>query len=285
MLKQRILTALALLLVLLPALLAETGALFAFFTLTLIAAGAWEWAKLNGGGSLGAIGVGCGCALVCATFWTLGLLTAALTSVWLLTSLAWLLGGGWVLRSGTGAWSKCPVGFRLVIGISGLALAWLAVAQARLVGSNFLLSVLGLVWMADIGAYFAGRALGGRFFKRKLAPSVSPGKSWEGVVGGLLGVLALCWLWVWLEGIYDLGHPSLFALLTERGFPKTVIALAVICGLSVMGDLVESSLKRFAGVKDSSKLLPGHGGVLDRLDALLPTMPAAMFLYSLLHRG
>ena len=147
--------------------------------------------------------------------------------------------------------------------------------HARAIGINFMLSVLSLVWMADIAAYFGGRAFG----KRKLAPSISPGKSWEGVWSGLVGVLVLAAVWIVLDRRYGFDGPSLHTrLLDQVGVVGLVLALSVMSAFSVIGDLIESLVKRAAGAKDSSRLLPGHGGVLDRVDALLPVLPLAMAL-------
>jgi phosphatidate cytidylyltransferase len=152
-----------------------------------------------------------------------------------------------------------------------------AVGQARLTGLGLLLSVLLLVWMADIAAYFGGKALG----RRKLAPTISPGKTWEGAVSGFIGVFAMAaaWLWADAQGIADAS--SLYARLWSFGPLLAVLSLAFLVSMSVVGDLVESLVKRSAGVKDSSGLLPGHGGVLDRVDALLPVLPLAMMLTTL----
>jgi phosphatidate cytidylyltransferase len=185
-----------------------------------------------------------------------------------------------MLRGGVAAWSALPRGLRLVGGLLALWVAWLAVAQARVIGINYLLSVMALVWAADIAAYFAGRALGGRFSKVKLAPTISPGKSWEGVWGGMLGVLVLACLWRWADVANAVAVPSLYSLLYVRAWWLMLVAVLFMAAMSVVGDLVESLIKRSAGVKDSSGLLPGHGGVLDRLDALLPTLPLAMMLHS-----
>jgi phosphatidate cytidylyltransferase len=146
-------------------------------------------------------------------------------------------------------------------------------------GVNFILSVFCLVWAADIAAYFGGRAFG----KHKLAPSISPGKSWEGVWSGMLGVLLLAAFWI---GVVDrqmqIDSGSLYGQLMDRwGWPGTALALLFLSMMSVVGDLVESLVKRSAGAKDSSGLLPGHGGVLDRVDALLPVFPIALALVSL----
>ena len=133
----------------------------------------------------------------------------------------------------------------------------------------FLLSVLVIVWLADTGAYFAGRAFG----RRKLAPSISPGKSWEGAIGGWLLVLLVA-AGVLASGLQAPTLVSHFA--GTHGLALGALALTVLVAFSVVGDLFESQLKRQAGVKDSSALLPGHGGVLDRIDALLPVLPLAL---------
>ena len=163
-------------------------------------------------------------------------------------------------------------------GLFLLALALLALAQAHQRGVNFLLSVLVLVWAADVFAYFFGRGLGGRIFPVKLAPAISPGKSWEGVLGGMLGVFLLSWLWTVFDQTQGPSAASFYTLLWERGAGVAVPALLLMSAMSVVGDLVESLVKRSAGVKDSSGLLPGHGGVLDRVDDLLPPLPLAMLL-------
>ena len=172
---------------------------------------------------------------------------------------------------------------RWVAGVLALLVAGLAIVQARAIGINFLLSVLALVWAADIFAYFAGRAFGLRFTKVKLAPSISPGKSWEGAWGGFAGVFLMACLWVWLDARLHAQVGSLYTRLFDQGWWMLLMAVLFLTAMSVIGDLVESLIKRSAGVKDSSQLLPGHGGVLDRIDALLPTLPLAMMLTSLVH--
>jgi len=180
-----------------------------------------------------------------------------------------------------GGWSALPRGPRWLIGVVMLCLAWLAIAQARRVGINFLLSVLVLVWAADIFAYFAGRALGGRLTGgRKLAPAISPGKSWEGVWGGMLGVLAVAAVWIWADRTSAPDSASLYTQLHAAGLLPLLLGALFLAAMSVIGDLIESLVKRSAGMKDSSQLLPGHGGVLDRIDALLPTLPLALMLVS-----
>jgi phosphatidate cytidylyltransferase len=161
-----------------------------------------------------------------------------------------------------------------------LLLSWLALVQARGVGVNFLLSVMALVWTSDICAYFAGRAWGGRWIVRKLAVTISPGKTWEGVAGALLGVAVLALVWRYADSLWAGLSPSIFSRLLDPWGVWAVALLAVLVAAGVLGDLLESLFKRAAGVKDSSGLLPGHGGVLDRVDALLPVMPLALLLIS-----
>jgi phosphatidate cytidylyltransferase len=178
-------------------------------------------------------------------------------------------------------WSQIPSAVRLWAGSFILCLAWLAIAQARILGINFLLSVLVLVWAADISAYFAGRTFGGKFSSGKLAPSISPGKTWEGVWGGLIGVFAVAFIWRIFEVRLESISPSFYSYLADRGTSFLIAGVIIMVAMSVVGDLVESLIKRSAGVKDSSALLPGHGGVLDRVDALLPALPLAMMLISI----
>lgn len=282
MLKQRVITALVLLLFALPALFSHAPAPFCTFALILIAAGAWEWGRLNGYGQLASLLSGFICVLVCALTWWLGLLEQSLALLWIFAGATWVLAGAWLLHRGVAAWSGHPRAVRLVLGLVALWLTWLAVAQARVIGINFLLSILVLVWVADIFAYFSGRALGGRFCRGKLAPSISPGKSWEGVWGGMLGVIGLAFIWRWVDSAWAIPVPSLYTHIGRQGVWLLVISVVFMAAMSVVGDLFESLVKRSAGVKDSSGLLPGHGGVLDRVDALLPTLPLAMMLYTVL---
>lgn len=281
MLKQRVITAVLLMLVLLPALFYRDPSPFNFLALLFMAAAAWEWARLNGCRLTVSYLMGGLCAFMCAWLWWAGVLLLPLPLLWLMTGAAWVLLGGWILRAGVPAWGQLNRNFRLVVGLLALVLTWLAVAQARQIGTNFLLSVFALVWAADIGAYFAGRAWGGRLVARKLAASISPGKSWEGVFGGMLAVLLLALIWTRVDMWSQSAVPSFYSHLALRGGVFLMIACLFLAAMSVVGDLIESLVKRSAGVKDSSRLLPGHGGVLDRIDALLPSLPLAMMLYSL----
>lgn len=281
MLKQRIITALVLLAILLPALFWPSPVPLAAIALVLISAAAWEWGRLNGCGPTACVLLAVLCAGLCAAAWAAGLLVQPLPLVWTVAGGAWVLAGAFLLRGGVAGWPRIPQALRLAGGVLALWVAWLAAAQARTMGINFLLSVLLLVWAADIFAYFAGRAFGLKFTKGRLAPAISPGKSWEGVWGGMAGVVVLALCWVAADRYFDAQVPSLYSRLAARGWWLLLLAALFMAAMSVVGDLVESLVKRSAGAKDSSNLLPGHGGVLDRVDALLPTLPLAMMLASL----
>ncbi|MFM2121561.1 MAG: hypothetical protein RL722_3029 [Pseudomonadota bacterium] len=275
MLRLRVLTALALLAILLPALFASVAWPFLAVTIVLIGAAGWEWSRLNA--HPGAVALAAGALLVAASLASLqgGALAPLPAWLWGLATLVWVLGGAIALRVGPAGWPRLPVRLRLVLGLLLLWLAWAALVRARQLGINFLLSLLCLVWMADIAAYFSGRAFG----RRKLAPAISPGKSWEGVAGGVLGVLLLAAVWLQIDASLAVDGPSLYSLLWQRGGLLLLLpALLYLAAFSVVGDLCESLVKRAAGMKDSSQLLPGHGGVLDRIDALLPVCPLALGL-------
>ncbi|WP_372658127.1 phosphatidate cytidylyltransferase [Hydrogenophaga sp.] len=277
MLKQRIVTALVLLAILLPALFYPSIEPFAALTLLLIVAGGWEWARLNGCGTRVALGVGLGLGAALAGFWLSGGLGLAWRPLWLAVGAVWVLLAVVMLRRGVAGWGAWSPPLRLWLGLFLIACAWLAMVQARLLGLNFLLSLFGLVWMADIAAYFGGKALG----RRKLAPGISPGKSWEGVFSGMAGVCLLALAWLWADANGHTAQASVFTHLWRMGPVLALLALVFLVAMSVVGDLIESLVKRSAGVKDSSQLLPGHGGVLDRVDALLPILPLGMMLATL----
>ena len=275
MLKLRIITALVLLAVFLPAFFASSAEPLAWLTLVLIAAGAWEWGRLMGLTMLRSFGLGFLCVVLCLGSWKLFELPLHTTpNVWAGAGALWVLIGAWMLRGGIAAWSSVHIATKLIGGTLALWLCWLAIFQAKRVGINYMLSIFVLVWIADIAAYFAGRAFG----RRKLAPSLSPSKSWEGVWGGICAVWILAFSWMWADQMAIFDSPSIYSLLYAHGWVYFLVSVSFLTAMSVVGDLVESMVKRNAGVKDSSQLLPGHGGVLDRVDALLPTLPLAMML-------
>jgi phosphatidate cytidylyltransferase len=151
-----------------------------------------------------------------------------------------------------------------LIGWVVLIPTWLALVELRTFGPELLLGLLAVVWVADTAAYFAGR----KFGRRKLAPSISPGKTWEGVAGAFLGVTLYGLAWNMWDGS---------AVLFSSGLWWGVLLLWLLTLFSILGDLFESWMKRVAGLKDSGRLLPGHGGVLDRIDALTAALPLAAF--------
>lgn len=286
MLRQRILTAIVLLALFLPALFSSASWPFWSFTALMILAAGWEWGRLNGLQGLRAWALGlltCTLAWLVYPFgqWTLGALARAW--LWIAITSGWVVFGGLALRGGPQGWGRMASGTRQLLGVGLLALAWLAMLGARERGVNFLLSAFCLVWVADSAAYLGGRLLG----RHKLAVTISPGKTWEGAFSGVFAValLALGWTaWVdtasWVDGLSFFG-----TLRAHWGLLGMWIAAAGVTALAVVGDLFESLLKRSVGVKDSSGLLPGHGGVLDRIDALIPVFPAALALCALKEWG
>jgi len=278
MLKQRVITAIVLLLVLLPAVFAPVAWPFALLTLVMVAAAGWEWGRLNGASPAASVSMGVVVAVMCFAAYLAGWVGVGGSPAWWIACAVWVLGGALAVKVGPSSWPQLPKAGRWVLGVAMLFTAWLALASAKVIGLNFLLSVFCLVWVADIAAYFGGRTFG----RRKLAPSISPGKSWEGVWSGMVGVMVLAAVWIWIDRTWTTGSPSLFTLLWQRfDALGLMLALVFLCAMSVIGDLVESLVKRAAGAKDSSQLLPGHGGVLDRVDALLPVFPIALALSSI----
>lgn len=256
MLKQRIITALILLPLVLGALFYLDTPLFALAMLIPVAIGGWEWSNIMGLTSqvqrvAYVVVVLVGLAVEYAM---------ALDSVLIISGLWWLAAIGLVklYPKKTNLWAT-PATMGL-IGLLILMPAWwgLVVLHRQENGSLWLLYALVLVWGADTGAYFAGRAFG----KRKLAPRVSPGKTLEGLLGGvaLTAVIAI----LVATQTAALNNVSLMGFM--------LVSLIAVIG-SVYGDLVESMFKRHRGIKDSSQILPGHGGVLDRIDSITAAVP------------
>ena len=278
MLRERVITALVLLALLIPAVMAKSPLPFALLTIVLIAAAGWEWGRLCGLPRAAAIASGVVLGLACVTIAPLGGGIGGVVvpaEAWAGVTALWVLVGVVSLRAGPDAFRQVSAGLRFVVGWVLIGAAWAALMASWERGLAYLATVCALVWAADIFAYFGGRAFG----KRKLAPTISPGKSWEGALSGLLSVVVLA---VVVVVVTARPHGNLFWLLRERlGFAGMVGACAALVAMAIMGDLVESLAKRSAGIKDSSQLLPGHGGVLDRIDALLPVFPAALALVTI----
>ena len=282
MLRQRVITAVILLVIILGALFFAPAWVWGVLSLALMAAAGWEWGMLTGQGAQSRRQA----LLVAAAITVAGLLyllwrgatgpapswVTALLGVNLLLWFAFALPAVLAARlRGAGALPAA------LFGIVALLCLWASIHELRLAHPVLVFSAMSIVWCADIGAYFFGRAFG----KRKLAVRVSPGKSWEGAIGGLVTVLlvaALAW-WLFPQA------PVLSSVLAVKaGLLAAAVGMILIVALSVIGDLFESLLKRSKGVKDSGSLLPGHGGVLDRIDALIPTMPACLLLWAVLTR-
>ncbi|MDR3390906.1 MAG: phosphatidate cytidylyltransferase [Sulfuriferula sp.] len=262
MLLKRILTAVLLLAGLLASLFLLPDTFWALAMLLPLAVGTLEWGKLSG--------------LPMPARWLYALTNVALAGVvyvldlapwlylaavilWLIVVPLWLA-AGWQLKS---AWLRVPLGVLVLLPL------WAALVELRGHGPWWVLLLMGVVWIADTAAYFTGRQFG----KHKLAPLISPGKTWEGVAGAAVAVVVY-------GGI-------VLAVLRSPGFDPYAWALpmlmlgVVMLYLSILGDLFESWIKRVANVKDSGNILPGHGGVLDRIDALTSTLPVAALI--LLH--
>lgn len=260
MLRSRIITAVILLLLLLLILFALPNSWWVGVVVLMVMQGTLEWSKLSRLTGMSAYFYGAlTLLLMLALVWFDAthtdaeqlrphLLIYVVSAVlWLIVVPAWMF-FGWRVEN------------RLLMCLAGWAVllpTGLAMLDLHAVSPWVLLLAMSLVWVADIGAYFSGR----RFGKHKLAPSISPGKTWEGVAGGMLGA-------------------SIYVLIVYSVIPFAAlyaVLLAVWCwvALAVLGDLFESLIKRQAGVKDSGSLLPGHGGLLDRIDALTSTLPLA----------
>lgn len=270
MLKQRILTAVVLLALLLPALFAGRYEFFAAVTLVAVVLASWEWARLLRLAEPLQWTFAAVVSFACGALWFAGF-SAKLTH-----PLVWASCGAWALMlsltlpaAHLPAFLLSGVGRALHLLFAALALAsaWLSLVLAKQQGAWFVLSLLLLVWIADTAAYFAGRAFG----RHKLAPHISPGKTWEGAVAGVVAAAVYA-------GACAYGNGSYFTALSQGHPLKAFVFGGILAAVSITGDLFESALKRQAGAKDSSRLLPGHGGFLDRLDALLPTLPLAWLL-------
>jgi phosphatidate cytidylyltransferase len=273
MLKTRVITAIVLLAVLLPVLYFNNFTAFAVVATVFFGAAIWECFRLFNPGTHN--------AHIIALLWTAGFAVSVLTgrinpSFWAALSLAlWIARFAPSLKTGLpplGGGSNTLLSLVYGFAIVG---CFASIVVLFSFSPLYLLSVMAIVWVADIGAYFSGKAFG----KRKLAPSISPGKSWEGAIGGAVAVLVLASLSVAYGGDAFAGT---FAARVQRGFgwPALLLILVLMVAASVVGDLFESQLKRRAGMKDSSNLLPGHGGVLDRIDALVPVLPLAALIGS-----
>jgi len=274
MLRTRVLTALALAAALLGALFTLPAWGWCALATALLFLAAWEWWGLARAAQGARIVYAAGMAAMGAGLaWTLGLGAGRPGALLLYPAYAaavlfWVAAVPvWLYRRP----ARVPASLLLGIGVVVLVPTFLALVQLRNIHPMVLLLTMGVVWVADIAAFFTGR----RFGSRKLAPRISPGKTWEGFYGAVIAtaVYGLAW-----TAFAPRHLPALV-----RDVPGTVIwvllLVEVLTLLAVAGDLFESALKRQAGVKDSGRLLPGHGGVLDRVDALTATLPLAALVW------
>jgi phosphatidate cytidylyltransferase len=231
----------------------------------VVGAAAYEWATLSHYSARVAAlyaGLLAGCALILLKLagvdWPVyqsAIIWLAL-AFWLVVAPLWLLG----------RWQAPQPFVRAAVGVVVLLPTWVALLYLHARGPAVLLGVMAVVWIADTAAYFAGRQFG----RHKLAPAISPGKTWEGVAGALVA-LAI--------------YAAVLSQLTTLPLLSLFFMIAGLLYLSVLGDLFESWIKRVAGMKDSGNLLPGHGGVLDRIDALTSTLPVATGMLIWLERA
>lgn len=274
MLRTRVLTAVLLAAMLLAALFALPASGWCAMATVILAIAAWEWwgfarhargARIAYAAGMGATGAGLA--------WVLGLWAGRpgallLYPVYAMALLFWAVAvPAWLRRRPATPSASLVLGTGVVV----LIPTFLALVQLRNIQPATLLLVMGVVWVADIAAFFAGR----RFGVHKLAPHISPGKTWEGFYGAVTATACYAMAWVALAP----GHlPALV-----RDIPGTIFwtlaVVEVLTVFAVLGDLFESALKRQAGLKDSGRLLPGHGGVLDRIDALTAALPLAALIW------
>lgn len=274
MLRTRVITAVCLFAAVFFALFYLPSLGWLMFVTAVAAIAAWEWGGLMRLGGSARIFLGVMLVVLCALLaivepaavglgdgfresaWRLGaFLYLPAGAFWLLVVPVWLQ-RRWLLLS--------HAGVGLATGVVLILPAWLALVQLRQAGALALLAIMGVVWVADIGAYFAGRSLG----KHKLAPNISPGKTWEGALGGGVAVL-----------VYGVLMAEKLPAILAGNLALLLLTLVLLTAISILGDLFESMLKRQAGLKDSSNVLPGHGGVLDRIDSLTSTLPLVALLW------
>ena len=257
----RVLTAAILLAAFIAAVFWLPHDLFAILISAVIGLAGYEWARLGNVGRWPAIGWAAFCAALCFAFSQI-----PGSTIWVcgLAAVFWIFLAPYCLARG----------FRPAPGGAGPYVCLLVLVPAGLATIDMpneqLLMILGLTWVADTGAYLAGRAFG----RRKLAPAISPGKTWEGVAGGAVCTIIYAIIWALLDPALRLHVRGALWIVFLAG---TILLFA----LSIVGDLFESALKRGAGAKDSGRLLPGHGGVLDRIDSATAALPVALLLLQL----
>jgi phosphatidate cytidylyltransferase len=280
MLKTRVITAVTILAVLVGMVFFASATVWSVFVLAIALAGCWEWSRMSGFARAGQSAFLVLSGAIGGALWLTYLrapdtiFASAAMIAFAVAALFWVLVAPiWLARKARPAALACAAAGWIVLWPT-----WFAFVVLRDMGAWLLLAIAAIVWVADIAAYFAGR----RFGKRKLAPAISPGKSWAGVYGAFAGVAVYGVVLCVIAHQVDTPFSDLFA--PALGVPA-IAAMLVLTALSVVGDLFESWTKRGAGLKDSSSLLPGHGGILDRIDALTSTLPVAALALALMRMG
>ncbi|MBL8415663.1 MAG: phosphatidate cytidylyltransferase [Propionivibrio sp.] len=279
MLKTRIITALLLFAAFFSALFYLPLLGWILFATLVAAVAAWEWGALMGLGAWSRLALGAALVLICAAVAAFDPVALGLQGVSdsgsNFSDAAWRLGRWFYLPAAffwlfvvplwlRKRWSLPKSALGLAIGLLLILPTWLALVQLRQAGALALIAIMATVWVADTAAYAFGRTLG----RHKLAPNISPGKTWEGALGGGVAVIVYGFIL----------SPKLPAVLSDH-YAVLLFVLVLLTAISIAGDLFESLLKRQAGLKDSSNILPGHGGVLDRIDSLTSTLPMVALVW------
>lgn len=251
---KRVITAIVLLAIFIPALFLAPALLWALMIALVAGAAAHEWARISAFPAWLPRLYGAGMSVMAMVIYQMPEQGAAMLVLYALAAVFWVLVAPLWLA---GRWHGEGVFVRALVGSLVVLPTWAAIVALREHSPWLLLGVMLLVWIADSAAYFAGR----RFGRHKLAPEISPGKSWEGVIGAGVALV--------------LYASAISAAIHGLRIPGALILAAALLYFSILGDLFESWMKRVAGVKDSGTLLPGHGGVLDRIDALTAALPIA----------
>ncbi len=271
MLKTRIITALIVLPIVMVALFAFPSWAWLVFTLGIVIAACWEWSRFCGFKRAELMRYAAFCASLCTVIFVSSLrgeniIPFALTN-FVIAALFWfVIAPIWLIRTARPQSSTV----KTITGSVVIFPTWTALLVLHDISPWLLLTFAVIVWVADVFAYFVGKAIG----KNKLAPAISPGKTIEGALGGMVGVVVYFFLWQLLAETATFRTETWVLQMKAQGY--WLLAVFVLLGaLSVLGDLFESWMKRGANLKDSSNLLPGHGGILDRIDALTSTLPIA----------
>ena len=273
MLKTRVMTAAVLLAGFVSALflLPQNG--WIAFCAVFLGLSAWEWGALM---ALAAVGRSIYSIFLVGLFVLPGILETSVTNGRYAPAWVYYVAGSfWIVLVPLWiGWRQRIDGRALLLAVGAIVLvpAFAAMVDLRSIHPSLLIALLGTVWVSDTAAYFAGR----RFGRRKLAPSISPGKTWEGVAGALaaVGIYALAW-----AGLGAPGHTSAWPAAMRVAVTWILPVLLGLAVVGMIGDLFESLIKRQAGVKDSGTLLPGHGGILDRIDAPVAMLPLAVLAF------